>query len=711
MKSNQQKLKEMIRGQEASITDKELFLSSAYQNYQTSLAKAATSRYRRGLQVIMDWDDSNQADVAYTDNYKIHINAANPITQSFPSRFLRSQSCIGLTGHETGHLLYTDFTSLALYLQTLTSGTLYPEQPLFSEVQYQKNLEELMALMEEKDKATCLTFSKCASHISNILEDVFIEDRICENFPGSFRQGIQLNNLRFSEQLPSIQEQIDNDYSDFAVTANLIIAYCKTGTINNVSGYSGPYLDFLEDCIPYIEDAVYADSSKERFRAANSILVILWEYLKPMIERTREQLENQSETEAEETLEEELGEQIKSGSPLPSGKGGKMPANPPGTKSSPSSTPGTDSNCSNSSCSAPQKRQNDIMEAQKVVQEEGGRIALAKTSAILDENNPGVTYNQQYYGSGYEDPANDLFQILNGIAAEKANEQYQKEMTEELQKAAEDIHYGNAHTGIHININRMFQIPESMIASYKAVATPLLRASKRLQSSILPLLRDEAEGGKQKNLLLGKRLNMRSLYKEDGTIFTRTRLPSDEQKLAVGLLVDESGSMSYVNRITHAQKTAIVLYDFCISLGIPITIYGHSTGGSGVELYSYAEFDSVDQSDCYRLMDMSARNGNRDGAALRFVAEHLDKRPERKKLLIIISDGQPADYGYMGTEAEADLRGIKKEYEKKGIVLFAAAIGDDREQIKRIYKDGFLDITNLDELPKNMTLLVKQYLQ
>ena len=61
---------------------------------------------------------------------------------------------------------------------------------------------------------------------------------------------------------------------------------------------------------------------------------------------------------------------------------------------------------------------------------------------------------------------------------------------------------------------------------------------------------------------------------------------------------------------------------------------------------------------------------------LRYVAEHLSKRPENQKLLIIISDGQPADYGYIGTEAEADLRGIKKEYSKKGIILFAAAIGE-----------------------------------
>jgi len=233
----------------------------------------------------------------------------------------------------------------------------------------------------------------------------------------------------------------------------------------------------------------------------------------------------------------------------------------------------------------------------------------------------------------------------------------------------------------------------------------------RYRQKILPLLKEEAEGGKQKNLLFGKRLDMRALHRKDGGIFTRTRLPDEEQKLSVGLLVDESGSMGWGDRITHARKTAIVLYDFCMSLGIPITIYGHSTDSKGVALYSYAEFDSLDASDRYRLMDMSARNGNRDGAALRYVAEHLAKRPESQKLLIIISDGQPADCGYSGTEAEADLRGIKNEYRKRGIVIFAAAIGDDKENIRRIYQDGFLDITKLEDLPKNMTQLVKQYLK
>ena len=110
-------------------------------------------------------------------------------------------------------------------------------------------------------------------------------------------------------------------------------------------------------------------------------------------------------------------------------------------------------------------------------------------------------------------------------------------------------------------------------------------------------------------------------------------------------------------------------------------------------------------------MDISARNNNRDGAALRFVAEQLSKQPEEVKMLILVSDGQPADSGYSGTAAEDDLRGIKQEYVKKGVLFVAAAIGDDKKNIERIYGDAFLDITDLNKLPVALTSVVKRYIR
>ena len=109
-------------------------------------------------------------------------------------------------------------------------------------------------------------------------------------------------------------------------------------------------------------------------------------------------------------------------------------------------------------------------------------------------------------------------------------------------------------------------------------------------------------------------------------------------------------------------------------------IYGH-TALNEVSLYSYAEFDDIDGNDKYRLMDISARDSNRDGAALIFAMNQLAKRSEEVRLLILVSDGQPNHDNYYGTAAEDDLRSIKKQCERKKILLLTAAIGDDKKNI------------------------------
>lgn len=450
LNNTQKALKRMIRDTESKITDEELFLSSAFQKYQTSLAKTATGRSRYGLQVLMEWDSSENADIAYTDNYRIHCNAANSITQSFPSRFLRSQSLTGLTGHEIGHLRYSDFASLQLYLTNMENGSFYPEAPDNLPSGYKANLQDILDAMEEKDNATCLTLSRCAAQFNNILEDIYIEARMCEEYPGTFKQGIQINNLRMSELIPSIQEQIDCGYQPFSIMSNLILSYCRTGNINNRTNYSGEYTDTLSDCMDYIDDALIATQGKERLRASNYLLVLCWNYIQPMVELTRESLKKQDSTQVCDALEDLLRKESGSGSPLPTGKNGGIPKNIPGPTVK-SKTPIT---CDLSGLD-PNYRQDAINQAEKVLQEEGGRIELAKTTAVLDGNNPGITYASQYAGSGYENAANDLARILNDVATEKAQNDYEQELTEDLQKSADEIHYGNAHAGIHVTIHRI----------------------------------------------------------------------------------------------------------------------------------------------------------------------------------------------------------------------------------------------------------------
>lgn len=348
---------------------------------------------------------------------------------------------------------------------------------------------------------------------------------------------------------------------------------------------------------------------------------------------------------------------------------------------------------------------------QEVSESEGGRIPYHQTGSVSVPVGGSTEYNADYEREQYDKAASDIDRILDKMAERSACEQLENERLSELNDMANSISYGDIHEGVSIRINRIASVDIDLMEQYDAVAPRLVTISKQLQRSIQKELKEHRQGGKQTGLVIGRRLDTHALCRNDGKVFYKNVLPNEIPELAVGLLVDESGSMCCGDRCTYARAAAIILHDFCESLDIPIMVYGHSTDERGVALYSYAEFDGFDGDDRYRLMDISARSSNRDGAALRFVAEQLSNRPEAVKLLILVSDGQPADIGYDGTAAEEDLRGIKQEYQRKGIVFVAAAIGDDKPSIQRIYGDSFLDITDLEQLPAKLTAVVKKHIR
>lgn len=683
MRTSHLAIKRMIADEKSKLTNEQIFASPRYAAFLTDIAEGITKRYRRSSKVTVYWDTSPTAEVAKTDNRTITLNSGNRLTRSFPTRSLMADSLLGIVGHECGHILFSDFTMLETYHQALAGGRFYPCEPEDLSSKQERTLHDILQCFDDQDEAVIAAVSDIAHTLVNIMEDVYIEGRMCDSYPGGIRSGILLNNLRFAEEMDTIKEEIRNNHHEVLIIVNLLIQYAKAGDLNNLDGYTGPYLNTVYECIPYIDDAAYDDDSKVRFDAANKMLLLLWPYMKSYIDKVRDDIKNGTRN-----AMEDLSKQVAGGTPLPAGSG------KPAVKTKYKHMPGSNSE--------------ELEHLKQVLDYETGRMELEKTDDIGQDGDGGYSKNSDYAGVGYvSQAASDMERIMTQLAEEAAYERYEEELTEELQQESDKIRYGNAHKGMHININRMSYVDSSYMEAYQKVAPPLLLISKRLQKQISQLLKDYKNGGKLDNLPMGKRINVRNAYRNDGKIFYKMKLPNDKTDIAVAILNDESGSMGSHDRVTYARSASIILHDFCKGLDIPVAIYGH-TEWVDVELYAYAEFDSIDNKDHYRLMDMSARGGNRDGAALRYVAERLMTRPEAIKLLIIISDGQPAGENYCGTEAEADLRGIKKEYSAKGIQLFAAAIGSDKQNIQRIYGNGFLDITNLEKLPTNLGKLIIQ---
>lgn len=329
------------------------------------------------------------------------------------------------------------------------------------------------------------------------------------------------------------------------------------------------------------------------------------------------------------------------------------------------------------------------------------------TYSDMPETPSDVTFDGQT-GTGEQDIKSALEGLLSQYAKRYAEQNPEKVEKLMLEENAKEVASGDnsPHNGYPFVVDN---IKGSNSYRYDSAAKRLSGISKRLQKRVEQILEDQNDGGVCKNLLMGNKINPAASASSHGKIFKRNILP-ESKDIAVSVLIDESGSMSG-NRIEKALEMAIIIEDFCAGLNIPLSIVGHCDSCGKVYLRNYIRFEDMNKNRKYNLAEMRAGGCNRDGFALGYCIKNLLEREEENKLMIIISDGRPNSNGYSGALAEKDLSSMKTEFERKGGRLIAAAIGDDRDTIKRIYGNSFLDVTDINNLPIKMASIISRYVQ
>lgn len=730
---NHKKVKQLIQQKRGKITDQDFFISRLLSRHFEDMAAAQTKRYgaSRRVRVHLIWQPGNP-ELAYTDNLYITINAGNPAITAFPTREERYQMVLGLFAHELGHCLYTDFLAQQSYRNALSVCRWYPGKPALTRVLDVKNEREFWEYAKE-DPQNLVLLGRIAHEVCNVLEDAAMENRVLERFPGTLGQALDFVRAWQWREMPTVTQLKEREAQGtpmFYCLLQLFLSYGKFGELKyGEEPLREQHIQTVFELLPLLDDDLRATSGKNRWNTVNCILIRCWEHVREYLEALKRRYEEKKASGGTGSVFSQLEEELSTlvggstrgeGVTAPVSEESDEPSLPQPEKremtralagGNPS---GEDENSGErlstagvSSESAAGNRSGK----QEITPEEQGRMPLMETDQVSEPLGGGVEVNGDYTPEISGTVEAEMERLLDAMAGKSVCQELEQDRLSELNQEAQSISYGDIHKGVAIRVNRMTEVPPEMVEQYNTVAGPLLAISKQLQKSLTRQLNDQQRGGKQTGLLMGRRLDAHALCRGDGKVFTKNALPSQPPEMAVALLLDESGSMASCDRATYARASAIILYDFCQALHVPVMVYGHTTGKDSVELYSYSEFDAIDREDQYRLVDISARGSNRDGAALRFVAERLSHRPEELKLLILVSDGQPADTGYYGTAAEEDLRGIQQEYRRKGILFVAAAIGDDKENMERIYGDSFLDITDLNQLPVKLTQVVKRFLR
>lgn len=145
-------------------------------------------------------------------------------------------------------------------------------------------------------------------------------------------------------------------------------------------------------------------------------------------------------------------------------------------------------------------------------------------------------------------------------------------------------------------------------------------------------------------------------------------------KIAVCVLIDESGSMSG-KRIIAARDAAILINEAFGKLpNIELYVYGHSGDiafNGATELYVYRENKSFKK---FALGSVKARSQNRDGIAIYETAKRVRQFTKLPVIMFILSDGAPCASKYSGLSAICDTRDNVKKVENLGFGVIQICI-------------------------------------
>lgn len=182
-------------------------------------------------------------------------------------------------------------------------------------------------------------------------------------------------------------------------------------------------------------------------------------------------------------------------------------------------------------------------------------------------------------------------------------------------------------------------------------------------------------------------------------------------KLNIGVLIDESGSMSSREKIKKARQASIFLYEVFRKISdVKLYMYGHTADGGGggshgdTIIRTYVE--SGKALNGYSLGSVSARHNNRDGDAILAVAKKIRTMNSNPCLLFVISDGAPYAHNYDGQSAIDDTRKKVTQAQALGFQVIQIAI-EEEVPCNEMF-DYYIKMTDIKNLPNDLITYVSK---
>ena len=721
-------IKRAIRKKRSDIHLEDIVKSKAFKDYITSGMLTLFKKHKRepNLNYKVYYKEGDMT-TALTNNKEIIVNAANSL---FTKRdeldeplSVSVDHILGVMFHEAGHVLYTNFSVLRKYKEQFRDGKLVISSIELSKEE-KKSLKEINNLLNDNRSNVVLgvSLTKTKAFIYNIfnwlnnaIEDGRIEKTLLDrdaDFGGYCNGLIGLRNKQKDEIVGS-------NIQDIEKYLNACFEYAKYGTSTT---YTGDVFSELEEAKPIIDIMLDCKEAMKFTEYTVELICIAYPNLiKPLLtDQTDDQSDDDqsndnsqgdsSSNDENSDTDNSSGDQ--SGSKNNKSKGNSEDNGSGGPSKNEEDQEGANNSESDDSSETDQEGSNDDSSNKESDEDENEDSSNQNDSNKEDKlddimnNLPETSVMPEYDNMGVESSDGDLEESMQptpDFVGEAAREEVEEEINGEINKMISD---STAPLGC-LRVTVIDDLPDvSLSPNQDAFLNNNRSLFKKVGREIENHLKSDMRTGSNKRKFSGKKFRAEKLVNRDYRYFENTATKRDIPETAVGILIDQSGSM-YGEQIRCATYAAMGMYKTLAELEhFDVAIYGHTSTYDEVIINRYIDFGFKPKNPVKVLAGIYSDGGNIDEVAVTALGERLKSQMVDKKIMIIISDGLP--HSMIG-HAETRLRDLVKEYVKDGFNVFVAALGSDKANIDKVYENvSFIDITDPSELPTNMLRAIKR---
>lgn len=216
------------------------------------------------------------------------------------------------------------------------------------------------------------------------------------------------------------------------------------------------------------------------------------------------------------------------------------------------------------------------------------------------------------------------------------------------------------------------------------------------------------------NAAIASLIDMRLGQQPDPRIMMRSVRKTRDFSILVLVDLSESTNEKVAGQdytvLELTRQACVLLADAINKVGDPFAIHGFcSDGRHDVQYVRFKDFDQTwSDEPKQRLAGMTGQLSTRMGAAVRHAGHHLKLQKSAKKLLMVITDGEPADLDVRDPQyLRSDTKRAVEEISKDGVVTYCMSLDPRADQyVARIFgQKNYMVVDHVQRLPEKLPML------